>query len=326
MRFLSVTGPSPALAGRVLCHDLSPALRKGTILRAEHIAQVPAGQEVHVAELEAGDVHEDMAARRLGRALSGRWLEAREPVQSQVRVVAGRRGLLRVDANAVAALNRPGPVSVFTVFDGQAVDVDDEVAGAKVTLVAVAASDLEAAEAVCAASPVLELVPFRPLRTFVVVTERLKPRARLMFREAVARKLGWYGADVVDLVEVARERSAVAAAYASAIAAGAQLILFAGASAIDPLDSAYGELRTAGGEVVRVGAPAHPGSMLWLGRLGEANVLGVASCAGFGRSTALDLVLPFVFAYGRIEAADLARLGHGGLVEVAAGRRFPAYS
>ena len=70
----------------------------------------------------------------------------------------------------------------------------------------------------------------------------------------------------------------------------------------------------------------HPGSMLWLGRLGAATVVGVASCAGFGRNSSLDLLLPFVFAYGRADAKDLLRLGHGGLIEAGAGRRFPPYS
>ena len=92
--------------------------------------------------------------------------------------------------------------------------------------------------------------------------------------------------------EVARTAEAVAAVYREAIAMGAQLVLFAGASAIDPLDPAYAELATAGGELLQLGAPMHPGSMLWLGRLGQAAVVGVASCAGFGRSSSLDLLLP----------------------------------
>jgi len=53
-----------------------------------------------------------------------------------------------------------------------------------------------------------------------------------------------------------------------------------------------------------------------------ASVLGIASCAGFGKNTSLDLVLPFVFSGSPI---DLAGLGHGGLIEKSAGRRFPAY-
>jgi len=170
---------------------------------------------------------------------------------------------------------------------------------------------------------VLELLPFLPLRTAIVVTEKLKPNARTLFADAVQRKLGWYGADVLGVEEVARERAAVAAAYAHATEAGADLILFAGASSIDPLDPAYSELEQAGGELIRFGMPAHPGSMLWMGRLGRAAVLGIASCAGFGKNTSLDLVLPFVFSGSPI---DLAGLGHGGLIEKSAGRRFPPYS
>jgi molybdenum cofactor cytidylyltransferase len=118
----------------------------------------------------------------------------------------------------------------------------------------------------------------------------------------------------------------VAAAYKEATDVGADLVLFAGASAIDPLDPAYAELAHAGGDLLQLGAPMHPGSMLWLGRLRSAAVVGVASCAGFGRNSSLDLLLPFVFAYGRADAGDLLRLGHGGLIEAGAGRRFPPYS
>jgi molybdopterin biosynthesis enzyme len=159
----------------------------------------------------------------------------------------------------------------------------------------------------------------------VVVTERLKPRARELFAEAVTRKLGWYGAELLAVREVARSGEAVRAAYEEGRTLRAELILFAGASSIDPLDAAYAELVAAGGELLRQGAPAHPGSMLWLGRLDAATVLGVASCAGFGRDTSLDLVLPFVFAYGEADEIDFARLGYGGLIEAGAGRRFPPY-
>jgi molybdenum cofactor cytidylyltransferase len=173
---------------------------------------------------------------------------------------------------------------------------------------------------------VVEVLAFRPLKTFVVATERLKPKARDLFRAAVTAKLGWYGAEVLGVREVARTEGAVAAAYREAAELGAQLVLFAGASAIDPLDPAYAELSRAGGELLQLGAPMHPGSMLWLARLGRAAVVGVASCAGFGRNTSLDLLLPFVFAYGRADAGDLLRLGHGGLIESGAGRRFPPYT
>ncbi len=278
-------------------------------------------------ELERGDVHEDAAAERLAAALSGPNLEVSPPVQSQARLIATRRGLLRVKAEVVDAINSVGYMSFFTLMDGQAVEAGEEVAGCKVTPVAVPGGQIDTVARINRdLGPVLQLLPFRGLRTFVVATERLKPKARDLFRAAVTAKLGWYGAEILAVREVARTSEAVAAAYKEAEAAGAQLVLFAGASAIDPLDPAYAELTRVGGLLLQVGAPMHPGSMLWLGRLGEAAVVGVASCAGFGRSSSLDLLLPFVFAYGRADAGDLLRLGHGGLIESGAGRRFPPYT
>src|SRR5258708_11866339 len=126
---------------------------------------------------------------------------------------------------------------------------------------------------------VLELLPFLPLRTAIVVTEKLKPAARAMFADAVQRKLGWYGAEILGVEEVARQRPAVAAAYAHATEAGADLLLFAGASSIDPLDPPYSELERAGGELIRFGIAAHPRSMLWMGRLGRAALPGDAAGA-----------------------------------------------
>jgi molybdenum cofactor cytidylyltransferase len=311
----------------VLVHDLGADLRKGTTLTSEHLDGVRQFGEVHVVELEDGDLHEDAAARRLAAALSGPNLEARPPVQSQARLIATRRGLVRVRGELVDAINALGYVSVFTLMDGQAVTEGEEVAGCKVTPVAVPGRLIDKAERIAREQgPIIELLPFRPLRTFVVATERLKPKARELFRAAVTSKLGWYGADVLAVREVARTSAAVASAYAEAAAMRAELVLFAGASAIDPLDPAYAELTNAGGHLLQLGAPMHPGSMLWLARLGDAAVVGVASCAGFGRSSSLDLLLPFVFAYGRADAKDLLRLGHGGLIESAAGRRFPPYS
>lgn len=315
------------IEGRVLVHDLGPDLRKGTILEARHLERVRQARELHVVELEEADLHEDAAARRLAAALAGPGLEATPPVQSQARLIARHRGLVRVRPELVEAINALGHISVFTLMDGQAVSEGEEVAGCKITPVAVPGRLVEAAERICRdQGPVIQLEGFRPLKTFVVATERLKPKARDLFRAAVTAKLGWYGAELLGVREVARTADAVAAAYRDATSMGAQLVLFAGASAIDPLDPAYAELTRAGGELLQLGAPMHPGSMLWLGRLGQAAVVGVASCAGFGRSSSLDLLLPFVFAYGRADARDLLRLGHGGLIESAAGRRFPPYS
>lgn len=329
MRPRRLFGPeiTPALIrGRILTRDTA-GLKKGKILDDGDASQLQSADEVHVVELGATEVHEDAAALRLGRAVAGPGVELSGPHQSQVRGAARWRGLVRVAVPALVRLNRIPLTSVFTLVDGSAVEVGDDVVGAKVIPVAVPEATLARAEAVAQkAWPVVAVEPFRGLRAVVVVTERLKPRARAIFSTAVTRKLGWYGANLLGIKEITRDSRAIAAAYRESVAEGAELILFAGASSIDPLDPAYRELAAAGGRVLAQGAPTHPGSMLWLGRLGGATVLGVASCAGFGRNTSLDLMLPLVFARGTASADDLRALGHGGLIERGAGRQFPPYS
>src|SRR5437764_620924 len=173
-----------SIAGRVLAHDLGHGLRKGTVLGPEHVEALRSATEIHLVELDEDDVHEDDAARRLGAAVAGAGTRMEGPTQSQVRLVAERRGLLRVNREAVDRLNHLPAVGVFTLVDGQAVEAGEEVAGAKVTPVAVPGFLVREAELVASAHPVLRVDAFRPLRTLVVVTERLKPRAREMFAAA----------------------------------------------------------------------------------------------------------------------------------------------
>ncbi|HVB78127.1 MAG TPA: hypothetical protein VNI34_10045 [Candidatus Nitrosotalea sp.] len=327
MRAIRLKGRSVTVArvrGTVLTRDQA-GLRKGRVLGADDVSVLRAEAEVHLVRLGPGDVHEDEAAMRLSRAVAHAGVSMTAPHQSQVRLVARHRGRLEVDADAIRALNRITGVSVFTLFHGSAVEAGEEVAGTKVTPVAVPESALRRAEVVARGREVIQVVPFRPLRTLIAVTERLRARARAAFAEAVQRKLGWYGAELIGVREVARTEAAMAEVYAEAVEGRVQLMLLAGASSIDPLDPAYSQLSGAGGRLLVRGAPAHPGSMIWLGALNSTVVIGVASCSGFGRNTALDLVLPIMFARGTLSASDLRELGHGGLIEHAAGRRFPPY-
>src|SRR3981189_703237 len=120
--------------GRVLTHDLGPDLRKGTVLGAEHLGLLRGHPEVHAVELEPGDIHEDEAGRRLAEAIAKLGpLRVEGPSQSQYRLVATRRGLLRVNAELVGKINALSGIALFTLFDGQAVEAGEEGAGCKVT-------------------------------------------------------------------------------------------------------------------------------------------------------------------------------------------------
>jgi hypothetical protein len=119
----------------------------------------------------------------------------------------------------------------------------------------------------------------------------------------------------------------VTAAIDRMLADGANLILTAGGNMMDPLDASILSMPEIGASVVRLGAPAHPGSMFWLGEIDASStaIVNLASCSMYSKATVADLVLPWVMAGESVTAEDLASLGYGGLLDRDMGWRFPTY-
>ncbi|MFN8590902.1 MAG: hypothetical protein U0031_05510 [Thermomicrobiales bacterium] len=280
---------------------------------------------VHAVVLDAEDVHEDDAGRRLAVAVAGPGLEIRGPSFSRYNLVATEKGLLRIDADALLRLNLLPGVAIFTLADRLPIVPGKIVAGIKVTPVAVSGVTLREAEAIGAASPVARIAPFQPLRVGVISTEGPDWRVRDKFRSSVEQKLRWYGSELLALSDLPREPEAIAAEIARLDDAGADLILAAGGNTIDPLDATLLALPLADAAIVRFGAPAHPGSMFWLAYRGDLPIFNLASCSMFSKSTIADVVLPWIMTGERVEPRTLAALGLGGLLDRGMGFRFPPY-
>jgi molybdopterin biosynthesis enzyme len=103
------------------------------------------------------------------------------------------------------------------------------------------------------------------------------------------------------------------------------VLIVAGASALDPLDPVFGALTLLGARMERHGAPAHPGSLLWLARWDGRPVLGMPTCGMFSQATTFDLVLPRLLTGEELGNRELAELGHGGLLSREMAYRFPPY-
>jgi hypothetical protein len=281
---------------------------------------------VHAVRLEPGDLHEDDAGLRLARAVASGGIEIRGPRQSRYNLVAAGKGLLRVDAGRLRAINLLDSMAVFTLPDRLAALPGQIVAGVKITPVAVPESTLVQAEAIAAAGgAVVAVLQFQPLVVGVVSTEAMADRARERFRDIVRRKIGWYGGSVLRFEEPAADKDAVAAAVRGLLAGGAQVILAAGGNTIDPLDPTLLALPDVGAEMLRFGAPAHPGSMFWMAQTGDVPVINLASCSLYSQATVADLVLPWVMAGERVSPETLADLGLGGLLDKGVAWRFPPY-
>jgi hypothetical protein len=322
------------LTGAIVTHEVKVPgggrIRKGQVLAAEDldlIARLDA--PIHAIRLEPGEIHEDEAATRLARLAIGPGLMARKPVQSRVNIVAECKGLLRVDPAAVELVNNHAPLGLFTVLDRLPVVPGKIVAGAKIGTVAMPESTLASVESLIAAreQPILEVKPYLPHRVGVVVTEGLAEKLRDRFETSVSAKVRWYGSEIVGFVYVANDTSSVQQTIERFQAEGANMIFTAGGNMMDPLDASLQAMPEIGANIIRLGAPAHPGSMFWLAEVEESGtpIVNLASCSMYSKATVADLVMPWLMSGETVSERDMASIGYGGLLDRDMGWRFPTY-
>lgn len=324
------------LAGAVLARDLTVAgdrWAKGRRLTADDLLALAAsdpGDPVTVLVPEPGELHEDDAAIRLAAAVAGPGLRVRGPAQSRVDLLAESHGVANVRVAELERLNRIDPLEVFTVFDGQVVEPGDLVASVKVAphLVDAATVDAGARQADFGNRPLVWVAPFIPSRVGVVVKESVRATARDRFEASVRAKIEGLGSTIVAIEYVADDAEGVETALAGFVRGPdpVELILTAGAASTDPLDPCFVAIAALGGRVVRRGVPAHPGSMLWLARIGRTAILGLPTCGAYSKATAADLLLPRLLSGEDASERTVAKLGHGGILTRSQRFRFPAYA
>jgi hypothetical protein len=327
--------PDKVLVGAVLARDLTvdgERWSKGRRLSeadlaclASPTASVSPPGAVSVLVLEPGDVHEDEAGLRLAELVAGEGLRVRGPNESRVDLLAETGGVLHIRTDLLERLNRIDPLEVFTAFDGSVVSEGALVASVKVAPHAVPQASIDAAERALGGRAVVRVAAFVARRVAVVVKESIHAPARDRFERSVRSKVESLGSSVVSIEYVEDEPAAVEGALARA-SRSADLVLTAGGGSTDPADPFFVALDRLGGRVVRRGVPAHPGSMLWLGRIGRAAVLGLPTCGAYSKATAADLLLPRLLSGEPASARTVAKLGHGGILTRDQRFRFPAYA
>jgi hypothetical protein len=322
-----------SLVGTVLCHDVRDAggkivAGKGARLDAAGAAAVLGApwDEVHVLAMEPGDLHEEDAGARLAVAVVGDGVEVKGYTGGQWTLAASRRGLLGIRREALASVNAEGGISVFTLFDGQPVEPGEAVARAKVTPLVIGESTMKSVEQVArAAGGVVYVRAFQARTIGAVAREHLEPRQRSRFEAALKQKIDWLGSRLLPVRYAGASARAVADEVRALAGEGAELLIMAGASALDPLDPVFGGLELLGARMERHGAPAHPGSLLWVAHWQGRTILGMPTCGMFSQATTFDLVLPRIVTGEEVGNREVAELGHGGLLSRDMAFRFPPY-
>ena len=338
---LARTPPSDLLGAVLLASVRLPdgRLPKGT--RVDHAAAtrlvVAAGsgdlaEPVRLAWPNPDDIHEDDAAAALARAVGGAGVELRPPRQSRIELAACWDGVLWIAVESLRRVNAVDPLEVFTAFHGQAVMRGQVVASVKVAPHLVGRRALEAGVRVARdEGPIVEVRPYRPQEVAAIALEPVAADALERFETGARGKLAALGASYGGTTVIADPDPCTAAIRAGEaldelLERNIRVVLVGGVSAGDPLSPFWEALASRGGAVVRLGVPAHPGSMIWLAALGEAQLLGLPTCGMFTLATAADLVLPRLLTGERLDAERLADLGHGGLLSREMRFRFPAYA
>lgn len=333
MKFAPV--PLAEAAGLILGHNVTNQegrriLRKGRRLSEGDLATL-AGlgrRSIYAARLEDGDVVENAAADRIARCAAGSGLRLSSASTGRVNVYAEQLGLLRVDLERLHRLNGCEGVTLATLPRHAPVRQGKMVATLKIIPYALAEPLVRRAEET--ARGLLRLSPLADRRVGLILSGSPAVRERIErgFRDSLVPRLEALGATLgdVDFVSLDEEtdEADLAAAVERQLAAECDLLILAGETAImDAHDVAPRAIERAGGAVECYGAPVDPGNLLLLAYRGELPILGAPGCARSPKRNIVDLVLPRLLAGDRLSRADVASLGHGGLLEDVPERPLP---
>ncbi|MDQ0394010.1 molybdopterin-binding/glycosyltransferase family 2 protein [Labrys monachus] len=294
-------------------------LKKGTRVRAAEIAALRREgiARIVIARLDPTDVGEDAAAERVAQALSGDEVRVEDAFTGRANLFARRAGVLVLDRAVIDALNAVDESITFATLPAfSAVKAGEMIGTVKIIPFAVDETVLARALALLA-RPVIRVAPFRPLRVAAISTvlPGLKDSVIARTLQVLRDRLAPAGASLILDERVPHEASALSAALTRAEAAGADLGIIFGASAIaDRRDVIPAAIEAAGGQVRHFGMPVDPGNLLLLGQRGAMSVLGAPGCARSPKENGFDWILQRLLAGVPVTRADIIGLGVGGLL------------
>lgn len=350
----SQTVPIDEAVGMVLAHDITEirknefkgrAFKKGHVIRREDITHLRRLGKEHLFVLSIGadEMHENDAATALAAALMGQGVRIEgDPKEGKINIVADRDGLLKVDREALFALNMLGDVMCATRHGNLVVKKDRVVAGTRAIPLVVKKRVIDEAVSICenarqSGSAVIEVKELRKPKAGIVITgnEVYHGRIKDAFAPVISKKIEAVKGEIIGVYYAPDDTTVIEQRLRELLKAGADLLITTGGMSVDPDDVTRFAIRNIGATDISYGAPVLPGAMFLVGYLPHAEcemangelqktqtqdghpelipILGIPACGMYHAITILDLVLPRVLAGEKIGRKELAELGHGGL-------------
>jgi molybdenum cofactor cytidylyltransferase len=325
--------PVAEAEGAILAHSLrlgTVALKKARVLSQADLDLIAeAGlSRIVVARLEAGDVGEDEAARRIAAAATGDEVETAAPFTGRANLFAKTRGLLVFDRERLDRLNLVDEAITFGTLPPFAVVEPRMMVGTvKIIPFAAPAKAVErCVEAARSGGPLLRVAPFLPRSIGLIQTRLpgLKESILEKTREVTEGRLKALGCRLVFEERCGHATAELAPLIRDAIGHGIDILLIHGASAIlDRRDVIPAAIIAAAGRIDHFGMPVDPGNLLLLGHVGERAVLGLPGCARSPKVNGFDWVLERLVAGLPVGPGEIMRMGSGGLLAEIPSRPLP---
>ena len=321
--------------GMTLCHDITAmvdgfkgaAFKRGHVITQEDIPKLLdiGKQHVFIWEENAGEIHEEDAARRLSQMTTVNGAHYGSISEGKVQLFADQDGMFRVDKALLAAVNRIGDITITTLPDHYPVKACDRLASMRIVPLVTEERQIAEAEALCADKQLYDLRPFKPLKVGIIITgsEIYHGRIKDKFERVARAKLAHYPAEILGVHVCDDELDMIVGAGRTLLAEGAELLIFSGGMSVDPDDLTPSAIREMGAEIVSYGVPSQPGNMTLVAYLDQAALLGVPGAAISRPTTMFDVLLPQIFCGDPLTKDDLIRLGEGGLCQMCDNCHFP---
>lgn len=321
--------------GMTLCHDITAmvdgfkgaAFKRGHVITQEDIPRLLdiGKQHVFIWEENAGEIHEEDAARRLSQMTTVNGAHYGSISEGKVQLFADQDGMFRVDKALLAAVNRIGDITITTLPDHYPVKAGDRLASMRIVPLVTEERQIAEAEAFCAGKQLYDLRPFKPLKVGIIITgsEIYHGRIKDKFEHVARAKLAHYPAEILGVHVCDDELDMIVGAGRTLLAEGAELLIFSGGMSVDPDDLTPSAIREMGAEIVSYGVPSQPGNMTLVAYLDQAALLGVPGAAISRPTTMFDVLLPQIFCGDPLTKDDLIRLGEGGLCQMCDNCHFP---
>lgn len=323
--------------GTILAHDLTKivpgefkgaAFKKGHVIRQEDVEELKkmGKYNVVVLEMNPNDLHEDDAAIRIAKAAAGAGISLSDPSEGKVSLKAAVKGLLKINVEALDAVNDIEKVVLSTLHNNTLVNAGKIVAATRVIPLCIDKGPIEEVEEICRRlGKVVYVKELSRLRAGVIIagTEVYEGRIKDKFGPVMAQKLKDYECELTKLVYVPDNKERIISAIGELLRDGAQIVLVTGGMSVDADDVTPSAISEVSDRIVTYGAPVLPGAMFMLGYRKDIPILGIPACGMYHKITVFDLVFPRILAGETLTRRDITKMGHGGLCQNCEICRYP---